>query len=306
MPNKNNVKGGKNPSADDPPPKEGKQVGIGNLLSVATGAIGKWQKSLTEERRQKIRKLFTVPRNDPYDPFKPNSETQTKIIAERPLKRPLPEDEENMLQNIAVNYDYCLPLDIVEWPDVAQDISNENREQLEKLPTWLKALIVRRYDTIYAYFGERTHYFLRMLANRIDFQRSFPIKIFEMDENEDEEDVYNINKNFVITDVEVDHHAPIVETRKSAKSLHGNDLFRVAHAIVLWRLPKSDRAEWAPNVIHRSSATLQRAMSTRATRAEVSMVYTLYTNKINSRKFAYLQLIGADHYQHRLLKMRSR
>lgn len=255
-------------------PKKDEKKSFGTILSFATGAIGKWQKSLTEERRQKIRKLFTVPRNDPNDPFKPNSKDQVKILSEQPLRKSLPPDEENMLQTIAVHYDYCLPLDIIEWPYPVRDISDENREQLVKLPTWLKALIIRRFDKIHDYFGPRTPFFLRMLANRIDFQRSVPMKIFEIDENEDEEDVYTINKNFVINDFDLDN-GPIMETRKTTKSLQGTDLFRVAHAIVLWRLPKTARAEWAPSVVHRSAVTLRRAMLTRATPAEIAMVFMM-------------------------------
>ncbi|CAL8138360.1 unnamed protein product [Orchesella dallaii] len=243
---------------------------LGMILTLATGAIGKWQRNLTEDRRMKIRKLFTVPRNDPEDPFKANSERQVKIICEQPFRERLPSHEEDMLQTVAVNYDYCLPLDIVEWTRPIKEISNECREQLEKLPTWLKALIMLRYDSICDYFGNRTQYFLRMLANRIDFQRSIPMKIFDIDENEDEEDFYTINKNFIIT--EDDFNAPILEPKRKNKSMSGADLWKVAHAIALWKLPKNAKSDWTANMVHRSAGALRRAMLTQATPGEIAMV----------------------------------
>ncbi|ODN05838.1 Cation channel sperm-associated protein 3 [Orchesella cincta] len=243
---------------------------LGLILSLATGAIGKWQRNLTEDRRLKIKKLFTVPRNDPEDPFKPNSERQVKLMSELPFRQPLPPLEEDMLQTVAVNYDFCLPLDIVEWTRPIKEISNECREQLEKLPTWLKALVMLRYDSIYDYFGNRTQYFLRMLANRIDFQRTIPMKIFDIDEDEDEEDFYTINKNFVIT--EEDFNAPILEPKRKQKSISGADLWKVAHAIALWKLPKNAKSEWTANMVHRSAGALRRAMLTQATPGEIAMV----------------------------------
>lgn len=255
-------------------------MGLG-MIALATGAIGKWQRNLTEERRQKIRKLFTVSRDDPYDPYKPNSEISTKIIGEQPLKQQLPPEEEGMLQTIAVNYDYCLPLDIIDWPQPLHDVSKECREQLEKLPTWMKALILLRYDKISEYFGHRTHHFLRMLANRVDYQRSIPMKIFEVEVDDDEEDFYTINKDFVITEDDMDA-LPIVEQKTIRKSLRGVDLFRVAHTIALWRLPKTARSEWAPTIVHRSACALRRAMLTQATPGEITSVAACI-NQINNK-----------------------
>jgi len=50
-------------------------------------------------------------------------------------------------------------------------ISRESRAELEKLPTWLQAFVVDRFDTIHTRYGRHTHTFLRLLASRMEYAR---------------------------------------------------------------------------------------------------------------------------------------
>lgn len=216
----NKVEGPKKPTAG--------QTGGDRTFKNTFGTLifaQKWTKAMSEEKKGKIISLFTNPRDDPLDIYKPNSKIETQTTCEIPYRKPLPPQESELLHEIAANYDYCVPLDIVEKFTPKAFISNESRIQLDRLPTWLRSLVVFRYDRIHERYGHHTHHYIKLLANRIDAKRSVNLEIQEKDDDDDITDNNEIQKRFALNEQDLTN-----ELQRRREELYYNDLFRLKYA----------------------------------------------------------------------------
>jgi len=171
-------------------------------------------------KRPKKEEQFFIPRDDPYDPYKPNSRKEITITA-LTQKYPLDKDDHEMLQEIAADYDHCLPTDIIEGAHKRPFISKESQVQLLRLPTWLRTMIESKYEDIHKKYGHQTHNFLKLLGNRIDIDRTV-FNRFDDIEDLDVGETEGIEKQFVVEDKDLE--------QDGKAQIKAGDLLRVAQA----------------------------------------------------------------------------
>jgi len=186
----------------------------------------RWYKLLTSEKKARIMKLFTNPRDDINDVYKPNSYKQTQTTIETPLRKPLSPETGELIHQVALNFDYCVPLDVIEGYTPQSFISTESLEQINRLPSWLRFLVLFKFDSIHAFYGHHTHHFLKHLANQVDIKRVNSIDVLVPQNEDDLVDTFEINNRFTLSDEELER----LDHKRKRQEILNSDLFRLRMA----------------------------------------------------------------------------
>jgi hypothetical protein len=185
----------------------------------------RWQKVMSADKRAKIVEMFTNPRDDPNDVYKPNSRIETQTTIEIPASKPLSKDTGDLLHEIAANYDFCVPLDIIESYRPETFISEDCQEEIDRLPSWLRFLVIFKYDAIHAAYGHRSHQFLKNLANQVDIKRISSFEEFEGQNEDDVRDTFEIYNRFRLNDTDTEISRIANERRKT--DFRRSDLYKL-------------------------------------------------------------------------------
>lgn len=118
--------------------------------------------------------LRAIPRNNPNDPFKPFSQQAIHELAQGCPEEPhelLPAEEE-MIQHYGYDLDKCTIFDKPNPGIKKPEIPAESQFILNRYPAWLRTLIESRYAQLQKKYGSKTPIFLKMLGQRLEYQKT--------------------------------------------------------------------------------------------------------------------------------------
>lgn len=237
--------------------------------------------------------LRAIPRNNPNDPFKPFSQLAIHELAQGCPVEPnklLPPEEE-MIQHYGYDLDRCTIFDKPNPGVKRPEIPAESQFILNQYPAWLRTLIERRYPQLHKQYGSKTTIFLKMLGQRLEYQKIRHSKdLSDLPSGETEDAVQYIQQNhfdvedsyqFIGEDVK---EAATIKKQKEEETQVDMDPFRPKSTMDPKRLSdildKEEMAKrkeidearqkfmWSPMLTHKAGDALRAALVAGASETE--------------------------------------